>query len=95
MPKSVVRVMKEESICRRPGLGSRERVFGPSPIYANLTLMMDISRKTTASMMVNWKRLFSTPRRVRKLAWALPKRPEPVSRTCKRITSTRVMDTSI
>ena len=57
--------------------------------------MMDITKNTTARTMVNWKRVFSRPRRVRKLPWALPKKPEPVSRTCISITTMRIIDTKI
>ena len=57
------------------------------------TLMMDTTKNTAASAMVNWNMVFSSPRRVRPVDWAAPKRPLPPSLTWDRMMTT--MDTDI
>ena len=39
------------------------------------TLIMETTMKRTERAMVNWKRVFSRPRRVRTVDWALPNKP--------------------
>jgi hypothetical protein len=51
--------------------------------------------KITASTIVSWNRVFSTPRLVRKEAWAEPKKPEPCPLIWIRMTTTRRTETRI
>ena len=59
------------------------------------TLMMDTSKNTATSAMVNWNRVFSSPRRVRPVDWAVPKRPLPPSLTWDRMITTMATEMRI
>ena len=58
------------------------------------TTMIERTIKTAERIMVNWKSVFSAPRRVRTVDWAEPKRPPLPSLTCARMVSTNTADTS-
>ena len=51
--------------------------------------------KIPTRAMVNWKRVFSSPRRVRNELSAEPKSPEPWPRTCMSTTTTKTTATII
>ena len=69
MPKSVVNVIKEVDSAYNSEDQNNQEGF----IALNIASRVN----TTASIIVNWNSVFSTPLRVRKDAWPEPKNPDP------------------